>query len=94
MRGGRSPSTVCAAGRVEDWRVSFRVRWFIHCFRSGPQSDSLDYVSSPRHLKPDVRFSRIRLSDKVSCVRPRKVTGPLFQPDQSQLLIEIGIREA
>ena len=34
----------------------------------------------PRRLKPDVRISRIRLSDKDSCVRPRKVTGAHLQP--------------
>ena len=34
--------------RVEDWRASFRVRWLIRRFRSGPQSGSLGRVSSPR----------------------------------------------
>ena len=69
-----------AAGRVEDWRAGIRVRWVSQSFRHGPQSGSHRYVYSPRRLKPDRRISRIRLSDKVSCVRPRKITGTHLQP--------------
>ena len=39
-------------------------------------------------IEPDVRISRIRLSDKNSCVRPRKVARLHFQPDQAQRLVE------
>ena len=45
-------------------------------------------------VEPDVRFSRIRLSDKDSCVRPRKVVCLHFQPGQAQTIIEDLVREA
>ena len=44
------------ARRVEDWRASFRVRWLIRRFRSGPQSGSRCRVSSPRSPNPACRF--------------------------------------
>ncbi len=53
------------ARRVGGWRASFRVRWLVRRFRSGPQSGSLGRVSSPPLIKPDVRISRIRLSDGI-----------------------------
>ena len=34
-------------------------------FRSGPQSGSHGHVSRPLLIKPDVRISRIRLSDEI-----------------------------
>ena len=52
-------------GRVGGWRASFRVRWLIRRFRSGPQSGSRTRVSKPPLIKPDVQFSRIRLSDEI-----------------------------
>ncbi len=51
--------------RVGGWRASFRVRWPVRRFRSGPQSGSPGRVSSPPLIKPDVRISRIRLSDGI-----------------------------
>ncbi len=51
--------------RVGGWRASFRVRWHVRRFRSGPQSGSPGRVSSPPLIKPDVRISRIRLSDGI-----------------------------
>ncbi len=48
--------------RVEDWRANGRVRWPIHPFRSGPQSDSHGHGSSPRHVKPGVLISSTGLS--------------------------------
>ena len=45
-------------------------------------------------VEPDVRISRIRLSDKDSCVRPRKVARLHFQPGQAQMTVEDLIREA
>ena len=87
----REPLRPIEAGRVEDWRASIRVRWVTQGFRHGPQSGSHRYVYSPRRLKPDVRISRIRLSDKDSCVRPRKVTGAHLQPGQTQRVIEIYV---
>ena len=52
----RSPSYPLAVSRVEDWRASFRVRWLIRRFRSGPQSGSRCRVSSPRSPNPACRF--------------------------------------
>ena len=59
--------------RVGGWRASFRVRWLVRRFRFGPQSGSLGRVSSPPLIKPDVRFSRIRLSDEIM---PSRSKGP------------------
>ena len=53
---------VVTSSRVGGWRAGFRVRWLIRRFRFGPLSGSLDCVSSPPLIKPDVRISRIRLS--------------------------------
>ena len=44
-------------------------------------------------VEPDVRISRIRLSDKESCVRPRKVARLHLQPDQAQRSVEDLVRE-
>ena len=44
---------------------ALRVRWRFRRFRSGPQSGSRGHVSSPPLIKPDVRISRIRLSDEI-----------------------------
>ena len=40
-------------------------------------------------IEPDVRVSRIRLSDKDSRVRPRKVARQAREPDETQGLIQI-----
>ena len=40
-------------------------------------------------IKPDVRISRIRLSDKDSRVRPRKAACPHREPDQAQLAVRV-----
>ena len=45
-------------------------------------------------IKPDGRFSRIRLSDKVSYVRPREVTRPPLQSGQAQLLLQDVVGES
>lgn len=46
-------------------------------------------------IEPDVRISRIRLSDKASCVRARKVDcSQSLEPDQPQGLVQVMIREA
>jgi len=44
-------------------------------------------------IKPDVRFSRIRLSDKGSCFRPRKTTRPLLKAHQAQTLVQVVVGE-
>lgn len=43
-------------------------------------------------VEPDVRFSRIRLSDKISHFRPRKAVGSLRQVNQSQMFMEVLVR--
>src|SRR5438093_13788400 len=55
---------------------------------SGPSS-----VSTLPLVEPDGRFSRIRLSDKVSCVRPWTAVGEGFQPNQAQRSVEILVGE-
>ena len=62
-------------GRVGGWRGDCRVRWLFRCFRSGPQSVSLGPVSRPPLIKPDVRISRIRLSDEIM---PSRSERPRF----------------
>ena len=58
----RSESRTFTDGRVEGWRVCYRVRWLVRRFRSGPQSGSHHHVSSPRHLERSVQISRTALS--------------------------------
>ena len=45
-------------------------------------------------IKPDVRISRIRLSDKDSRGRPRESSRFGTQLDLVQLLMQIGVRVA
>ena len=49
-------------GRVESRRAHGRRRWRPHRFRDGPHSDNHGHVSSSRHVKRSVRFSRTALS--------------------------------
>lgn len=42
-------------------------------------------------FKPDVRFSRIRLPDKDSRFRPRKIARPQLEPGQTQLVVKVLI---
>jgi hypothetical protein len=44
-------------------------------------------------IKPDVRVSRIRLSDKDSRVRTREVTLGPTQADQSEVKVQVFGRE-
>ena len=45
-------------------------------------------------IKPDVRISRIRLSDKLCGFRPRQVSTEVLETDQAELLVEILAAEA
>ena len=45
-------------------------------------------------IEPDVRVSRIRLSDKASRGRPREGSRLRTQLDQAQLAIQVLVREA
>ena len=73
--GGTLYCSVLFFGRVGGWRGDCRVRWLFRCFRSGPQSVSLGPVSRPPLIKPDVRISRIRLSDEIM---PSRSERPRF----------------
>jgi hypothetical protein len=44
-------------------------------------------------IEPDVQVSRIRLSDKVSCVRPQVVAGSPLKPYQPEAA-QVRFREA
>ena len=50
-------------------------------------------VSTTPLIEPDVRISRIRLSDKPSCLRPRQVTRQRGEAGQSQRVVEVLIGE-
>jgi hypothetical protein len=43
-------------------------------------------------IKPDVRISRIRLSDKDSCFRPRNVEVRQTKLDEAKLLVQVFVR--
>ena len=43
-------------------------------------------------IKPDVRISRIRLSDKDSCFRPRNVAFAQEKSDQAEFVMQVVIR--
>ena len=56
-RKKRGPKTKKGRNRrVEERRVTGRVRWLIRRFRAGPQSESRRHVSSPRSPNPAGRF--------------------------------------
>ena len=45
-------------------------------------------------IEPDGRISRIRLSDKDSCCRPRVVARARTEPGKAQILVQVLVREA
>src|ERR1700686_3417424 len=45
-------------------------------------------------IEPDMRISRIRLSDKTSCCRPRTGLGQGPQAHETQTSVEVLVREA
>jgi len=45
-------------------------------------------------VEPNVRYLRIRLSDRNSCGRPREVAGQRRQVDQPERLVQVLFREA
>ena len=42
-------------------------------------------------IKPELRISRIRLSDKDSWVRPRKVALTQAESDESELILQVDV---
>ena len=47
--------------------------------RTGADKSLIDLRFQSPLIEPDMRISRIRLSDKTSCVRPRKGLGSGFE---------------
>ncbi len=45
-------------------------------------------------IKPDLQISRIRLSDKDSCFRPRNVAVAQVESDEAQLAVQILLGKA
>ncbi len=72
-------------GRVEDWRVSGRVRWQFRRFRAGPQSGSHGHVSSPRSSNRTCPTKASGLQTR-SCLRPRKALGLRRKVDQAEVM--------
>ena len=77
------------SGRVGGWRASFRVRWLVRRFRSGPQSGSHGRVSSPPLSEPGVRISRTGLSSGIMHLAhgpPERVVdaGPVYPADHGR----------
>ncbi len=70
-------------GRVEEWRGGLGVALRVdRPFRLPvPEYPTMLRFHSPL-IEPDVRISRIRLSDKVSGVRTRALTTAAFELDQ------------
>jgi hypothetical protein len=80
------PGTIIiqSASRVERWRGSVGRSLFSLLAR--PFVCECHTISAMLRfhlplIKPDVRFSRIRLSDKDSCIRPREVARPALELD-------------
>jgi hypothetical protein len=73
--------------------VTLAFRWRLAVLFASPPQSGLAWLCFLFPLiEPDRRFSRIRLSDRTSCFRPRKVLRKHRQTDESKLLVEILIR--
>src|SRR5262249_46019772 len=87
-------SLVVRGGRGERWRGGLGV-----AYRSGPfVGRGFTSSTMPRsHLpliEPDWPVSRVRLSDKDSCLRPREGACQRAESQQTQLLVQACVREA
>jgi hypothetical protein len=90
LPGGQAvAATLRPLSRVEMWRGGVgRAYLFAGPFVSRClTSQTMLRFHSPL-VEPDERISRIRLSDKGSCLRPREVARAQVQPDESQLIVE------
>ncbi len=77
-------------GRVEMWRGGLGLAYLFPALSSAGASRARPCsVSTLPLIKPDVRISRIRLSDKGSRVRSRKVTLDPTQSDQTEVKIQV-----
>jgi len=82
-------------GRVGRWRGGLGTAYLLPALSIAGASIALPCsVSTLPLIKPDVRFSRIRLSDKDSCVRPRDVAIAQAELGKSQLVMQVFVGEA
>ena len=93
-RGGIGQVKAHVKSRVERWRGGLGNAYLL----TGPfVCRCLTSAAIPRfHLpliEPDVQISRIRLSDKVSRLRPREVARSSLEPDQPESA-QVGFRVA
>jgi len=63
-------------------------------FLAGRESGQTGKLDEAASLYADVQISRIQLSDKASRFRPRTVARQRLDIDQSELLVEVFVREA
>ena len=88
-----SRERVCSsAGRVEKWRGGLDAAYQLPALSSAGASLAAPCFRLHFPLvEPDVRISRIRLSDKESRWGPRDVPIHEAELDQSQLGVQVGI---
>ena len=90
-----TPAIWRSAGRVGRWRGGLGTAYLLPALSFAGASTALPCsVSTLPLIKPDVRFSRIRLSDKDSCVRPRDVAIAQAELGKSQLVMQVFVGEA
>jgi hypothetical protein len=78
--------------RVGRWRGGLGLAYLFPALSSAGASRARPCsVSTLPLIKPDVRISRIRLSDKDSCFRPRNVAVAQAELDEAQFLVKVLI---
>src|SRR5439155_4465977 len=93
--GKSHPAARRSPSRVERWRGGLGAAYpFAGPFVPRCLTSRTMPRFHPPLIEPDVRISRIRLSDQESCVRARPVAGPQRQSDQSQGLVQIAVGES
>src|SRR5262249_53432577 len=94
LNSGESP-VLRRASRVERWRGSVgRAYLFAGSFVCRCLTSPTVLRFHLPLIEPDGRISRIRLSDKDSCFRPREGARPHAESSQTQLLVQVCVREA
>ena len=80
------------SGRVERWRGGLGAAYLFPALSSAGASLASPYsVSTLPLIKPDVQISRIRLSDKDSCFRPRNVAVTQVESSKTQLSVDVFV---
>jgi hypothetical protein len=78
--------------RVGRWRGGVGLAYLFPALSSAGASLARPCsVSTLPLIKPDVRISRIRISDKDSCFRPRNVAVAQAELDEAQFLVKVLI---